>query len=441
MNELRDALVERDIERLSAELRPLTTSAIATELVRVPSVEQAIVFRLLSKDRALRVFERLGPARQAALLNALTTDEVTDVIERLDPDDRVRLLDEVPAGIAARLLQRMSPEEHERTTMLLGYEPERAGRMMTPEYTTIPAGMTAGQAIDRIRRSGEPGAIDLLYVIDDSRRPAGVVALKELVLAGPDTSVLALVEDEVISATTDEDQEIVARRLVDNDLLAVPILDSEGRLVGVVTVDDAIQVLEREDTEDVERIGGATPLDQPYLSSGVLRVFRARVGWLLVLFLAEALTGTVMRAFETSLEAVVALAFFIPLLIDTGGNAGSQTASTIVRAMAVGEVRFSDAVSVVWKEARVGLLLGVVMAAVGIVRAITLDSGTELAVVVGVALVSVVLLATLVGSILPIVLDKLGVDPAVVSAPFITTFVDGIGLFVYFSLARAIMGV
>src|SRR5690606_721896 len=278
--------------------------------------------------------------------------------------------------------------------------------------------------------------IDVLYVVDDQRRLIGVVTLRSLVLAAADALVGSIMIAELVWASTDEDREEVARRLLAHDLLAIPVVDRERRLVGIVTVDDAVAVLEREDTEDVVRMGGASPLGEPYITASVPRVFRARVGWLLVLFVAEAFTGTVLRAFEGVLEEVVALAFFVPLLIGTGGNAGSQTTTTIVRAMAIGEVRFGDAARVMWKELRVGLLLGLTMAAVGTVRAVTWGTGHQLAFVVASALVAVVLLATFVGSFLPMVLRRLRLDPAVVSAPFITTFVDAAGPLTYFLLGR-----
>jgi magnesium transporter len=415
---------------------------IAAEMIRLDGVDQAVLFRALPKDTAVRVFERLGRRGQRGLLAGLRAEEVADVVERLDPDDRARLLDEVPANVAARLIQQISPAERRHTALLLGYAPQSAGRIMTPEYVTVSPDMTAADAIDRVRQAAvDADTIYVLYVVDGTRCLIGVTTLKDVVLAPPDQAVRSFMSTRPVRASTAEDQEDVVRRLVAHDLMAVPVVDSEGRLVGIVTLDDALGVLEREDTEDVERIGGATPLDEPYLTAPVMRVFRARVGWLLVLFVAEAFTGTILRAFEGTLESVVALSFFVPLLIGTGGNVGSQTTTTIVRAMAIGDVRFRDVGRVVWKELRVGLLLGLTMAAVGVVRAATWGTGGDLALVVGTALVCVVVLAALVGSMLPILLKRLRLDPAVVSAPFITTFVDACGLLIYLVLAKAVLGV
>ena len=438
MDDIRTSVRTKDLDALQAAVASMPEHDVAAELVRLGPVDQAVLFRLLPKDRALRVFERLEPAQQAVLLDSLGADEVTELIEGLDPDDRTRLLDEVPAKVAARLLDRMSPEDRGGRAARRA----RLHRRMMPPILSIRSELTAAEAIERVRRFGvDAETIDVLYVFDDQRRLIGVVTLRSLVLAAADALVGSIMTAELVWASTDEDREEVARRLLAHDLLAIPVVDRERRLVGIVTLDDAVAVLEREDTEDVVRMGGASPLGEPYITASVPRVFRARVGWLLVLFVAEAFTGTVLRAFEGVLEEVVALAFFVPLLIGTGGNAGSQTTTTIVRAMAIGEVRFGDAARVMWKELRVGLLLGLTMAAVGTVRAVTWGTGHQLAFVVASALVAVVLLATFVGSFLPMVLRRLRLDPAVVSAPFITTFVDAAGLLIYFLLARAVLGV
>lgn len=437
---MRAVVRSRDIEAVRAHLLGYDPFQIADELRRLDPVDQAVVFRTLTKDTALRVFETLDRSRQARLLDSLSADEVTEIFAQLETDDRAQLLDEMPAKVAARLLDQSTPKEREHIAMLLGYPSESAGRMMAPEYVSAKVTTTVAQALNRIRASGFDGDnIYVLYVVDDARRLVGTVTLGDLVLAAPDDPLQAVMTADPVRASTTDDQEDVGRTLLAKSLFAVPVVDTEDRLVGVVTIDDALDVLEREETEDVERVGGASPLDEPYLAAPVTKVFRARIGWLLVLFLAEALTGTVMRGFESTLEATIALAFFVPLLIDTGGNVGSQTTTTVIRAMAIGEVRFGDLARVVWKELRVGLMLGATMAAAGIVRVATLGSGGDLALVIGLSLISIVFLASAIGSILPIVLKRLNLDPAVVSAPFITTFVDGFGLLIYLGLATVIL--
>jgi magnesium transporter len=442
MKELIENLEARNLEQVRESLSEFQETEIAEEIVRLELIDQAVLFRLLSKDGAISVFEKLAPTDQANLLNALRADEVNDIIEELDPDDRARLFDEVPAGVAVRLLEGVSTKEKFATTTLLGYTPQSAGRIMTPQFVSIRENMTAAQAMKKVRNAGiSAETIYILYVVDSTRRLIGTLSLKDLVLAAPNKKISGIAtKANLVIAHTDEDQEDVARRLADNDLLAIPVVDSEDRLVGIITHDDAFAILELEETEDVSKIGGANPIDRPYMAAGVLRIFKSRIGWLLILFVAATLTGSVMKMFEDSLEAVIALTFFIPLLIGTGGNAGSQTATTIVRAMAIKEIRTKDVLRVVWKEMRVGLLLGLTMAAFAVFRAITWGTGYEIALVVSLALLSVVLLATIVGSVLPIAINKIGWDPAVVSAPFMTTLVDALGLLIYLSFAKAILG-
>jgi magnesium transporter len=443
MRELIENLEARNLEQVREALSEFQETEIAEEIVRLDLIDQAVLFRLLSKDGAMSVFEKLAPTDQANLLNALRADEVNDIIEELDPDDRARLFDEVPAGVAVRLLEGVSTKEKFATTTLLGYAPQSAGRIMTPQFVSIRENMTAAQAMKKVRNAGiSAETIYILYVVDSTRRLIGTLSLKDLVLATPNKKISSIAtKANLVIAHTDEDQEDVARRLADNDLLAIPVVDSEDRLVGIITHDDAFAILELEETEDVSKIGGANPIDRPYMAAGVLRIFKSRIGWLLILFVAATLTGSVMKMFEDSLEAVIALTFFIPLLIGTGGNAGSQTATTIVRAMAIKEIKTRDVLRVVWKEMRVGLLLGLTMAAFAIFRALTWGTGYEIALVVSLALLSVVILATVVGSVLPIAINKIGWDPAVVSAPFMTTLVDALGLLIYLSFAKAILGI
>ncbi len=440
MTDITDALDARDVTAMRAALADHSEAEIAEELIRLEPLQQAILFRLLTKDHALGVFEKLDPQHQIALLDALRESEVAAVVEDIDPDDRARLLDEMPAGIAARLLDRVSPEERRRTTTLLGYPAESAGRIMTPEYVSIPELMTAQAALNRVRERGvDAETIYALYVVDSTRRLVGVVSLKDLVLAEPARQVASLMTSELVTATTDEDQEDVARRLHDNDFLAIPIVDREHRLVGIVTVDDALDILEREATEDVERFGGSEPLGRPYLAASVLGVARSRALWLMVLIAAAGLTVNVLQFFEDTLDRVVTLALFIPLLIGTGGNSGSQAATVVIRAMAVGEVRFRDLPLVVWRELRVGLLLGLILGGVGFFP-VWGFFGADIALIVATTLVTVCTWATFAGSTLPMLANRVGVDPAVVSAPLITTLVDATGLVIYFMVAHAVLG-
>jgi len=445
-----DLVATRDVNALTEWLAQADPLEIAEELGRLPVADRAIPFRLLPKDRALEVFEALDPLHQQELLQGLREANVRELVEGMDPDDRARLVDEMPAKIAKQVLGGLSPRERALTATLLGYPENSAGRAMSPEVVNLKANQTVAEALDRVRRIG--GSAETIYalpVTDDARRLVGALGLRDLVLADPGTQIGDLMDREVYSARVNQDQEEVARLIQEADLLALPIVDTEGRLVGIVTVDDAMRILEEEQTEDVARAGGAEPLEHPYLSTSVLGLARTRVIWLMVLIVAATLTVNVLGAFELELAKAVSLALFIPLVIGTGGNAGSQSATTVTRALAVGELRTSDVVLVVLREARVGLLLGAMLGGLAFLPTIfflsTVSPDTELpvrmAAVVSLTLLSVCLLATLVGSLLPLLARRLGFDPAVMSAPFISTLVDASGLIVYFLIAKAILGI
>jgi magnesium transporter len=437
---LSDLVAGADIEELNAWLRDARPLVIADELSRLERRERAVPFRLLAKDRALEVFELLDPAHQEELLESLRDERVVQLFEAMEPDDRARLVDEMPAKVAKRLLAGLSPHERRLTANLLGYTERTAGRIMTPEYVSLRAGMTAAEGLAKVRRAGRTAeTVYALPVTDDQRHLIGVLGLRDLVLAAPDEQVAALMDTDVYSARIDEDQETVARLIGEADLLALPIVDTENRLVGVVTVDDAIAVLEAEETEDVARTGGAEPIGRPYLSVSVLRLARARIVWLLLLIVAAALTVNVLTVFEATLEQVVTLALFIPLLIGTGGNTGAQAATTVVRALAVGEVRLEDMPRVLAREIRVGFVLGLTLGALAIVP-VSLVFGRDIGLVVGLTILTICTYAATVGSLLPLLAMRLGLDPAVLSAPFITTLVDATGLVIYFLIARAVLG-
>jgi magnesium transporter len=409
------------------------------EFGRLPPAERAVRFRLLAKDDAARAFDTLDPPQQRELIDELRGDHVRELIERMDPDDRVRLLDEVPAGVARRLIAGLSPQERVLTTVLLGYPPESAGRVMSPEVAELRSHMTVGAALEHVRRLG--GRAETLYVLpvrDPQRRLLGIVELSDLLSADDHVQVDAVMRDDYPVVGADEDQEVVARLIQERGLLAVPVVDRERRLVGIVTVDDAMRVIEREETEDVARSGATEPLRAPYYSVPVWRLVRARIVWLLLLVVAATLTVSVLGVFEGTLESVVSLALFIPLLIGTGGNCGAQAATTIIRALAVGDVRFSDLATSVLKEARVGLSLGLVFALLGF-PLVSVAFGNQLAAVVSITLVAICAWATTVGAALPMVASRMGIDPAVVSAPIVTTLVDATGLVIYFLVAQAIL--
>jgi len=441
MTTLTELVESGDIERLNDRLNELNTIEIADELARLDADQRAVPFRLLAKDRAIEVFEALDPADQQDLLDSLRDERVVQLFEAMDPDDRARLVDEMPAKVARRLLAGLSPWERALTATLLGYPEDTAGRIMSPEYVGLRAGMSAGQALDKVRHAGQSAeTVYALPVTDDQRHLIGAIGLRDVVIADPDQRIGDLMETDVYSARVDDDQESVARLIGEADLLALPIVDTENRLVGIVTVDDAIAVLEEEETEDIARTGGAEPVGRPYFSVSVFRLARSRIVWLLLLIVAASLTVTVLDTFQGELETAVMLSLFIPLLIGTGGNTGAQSATTVVRALAVGEVRFEDLPRVVQREVRVGMMLGVGLVLIAVVP-LSLLFGTQMGAIVALSVATICTFASTVGSLLPILAGRLGLDPAVLSAPFITTIVDTSGLVIYFLIAKIILGI
>jgi len=438
--EATELLMGDDLELIDRWLAQADTVEIAEELARLPRERRAVPFRLLAKDRALDVFEQLDPSVQQELLDGLRDANVRQIFEGMDPDDRARLTEEMPAKVARRLLAGLSPNERRLTATLLGYPEDSAGRLMSPEVASLRAAMRADEALERLRRTGRAAeTIYALPVTDDRRRLVGAMGLRDLVLADPDRTVRELMDTDVYSARVDADQEEVARLIREADLLALPIVDNEDRLVGIVTFDDAMEVLEEEVTEDVARVGGAEPLGRPYLATSMLQLARSRVVWLFVFIAAGAITVNVLATFETTLEAEVTLALFVPLVIGTAGNTGAQTATTITRALAVGEVRLADLAPVVLRESSTGLLLGIVLGAIAFAP-IALLVEQQIAIVVSATLVIACTWASLIGSVLPLGAKRTGIDPAVMSVPLITALVDASGLVVYFLVARAVLG-
>jgi magnesium transporter len=448
MEQLDRMLREGRWDETRRELATMRSFDLAEELTRLDRTHRALAFRLLPKDLALAVFEALDPPVQGELLEGLREEAVREFVARLDPDDRVELLEELPAKVVNKLLADLSPHERRLTTELLGYPPDAVGRVMSPEYVALKPTMSAAEALDRVRAVGEAAeTVYTLPVIAEDRRLTGVTSLRQVVLAPSDTQVAHLMA-EPISASALTDREEAARLLQEADLLALPIVDAEDRLVGVFTFDDAMEVLEGADTEDAARIGGAEPLSVPYLVASVWHIARTRAMWLLVLMVAATLTVLVLNTFEAELETVVVLALFVPLLIGTGGNAGAQAATTVTRAIAIGEVRFRDLARVLGREARVGVLLGTMLALVAFVagtvfilatRGLGLADSSRIAGVLSLSLIGICALAATAGALMPMLAKRVGIDPAVVSAPFITTTVDATGLVIYFLVARALL--
>jgi len=439
LKDLGDLAAAGDVVGLQDVLGDLPVSDISEELERLDKVDRAVAFRTLNKGKAMGVFESFDPVLQRELLDALREDATLELFADLDPDVRTGVLDELPATVARRLLQSLSPTEREKTTELLGYPQDSVGRRMTPELITIPADLTVGQALTRVRERGEEAeTIYLLPVVGPGRELVGVVSLRRLLLTDDDADVSAVMNAPVmIEATADKEQ--AARLVQEEGLIALPVVDREGRVVGLFTVDDAMRVLESEESEDIARGGATEPLRRPYLTSSIFTLVRTRVVWLLVLIVAAALTVNVLEYFEATLAEALTLALFIPLLIDTAGNVGAQASTTVVRALAVDHLRFRDLPRVMLREGITGLSLGTILAIIAFIVTAFFFS-PDIAAVLALSLVLVCTFSTIIGSVIPIIAQRLGVDPAVVSAPFITTIADTTGLITYFLVAQAILG-
>ncbi len=403
--------------------------------------EVAVLIQWLPDDEIAAILEELPPVEAARILRSLSANEAGQLLGTMDPDDAADVVELLPPAAADEILVRMSPEEAAEIRELGQYEPDTAGGIMTPAYVAVSREATSAQAIAAIRRLvDEAETVNYVYVVDPERHLLGVLSLYRLLLSPDDTPVEKLMAPSTVRVRASADQETAARLLTDRNLLAIPVVDDDDHLVGIITEDDIADVIEAEATEDIERLGGSQPLNLPYRLATVPLLVRKRVGWLMLLFIAQGYTGTVLKNFEGELAAVVSLSFFIPLLIGTGGNVGSQTVTLVVRAMALGEVSMRDISWLVFKELRVGLVMGLVMGVAAIGQAWFLGVSADIATAVSIAVVAICVWAATVAAALPLVLRRAGVDPAVVSAPLISTLVDGTGLIIYFEIARLVLG-
>ncbi|MFN8524255.1 MAG: magnesium transporter [Chloroflexota bacterium] len=425
-----------------AVLRSAPPEELAQALAELTPLEIGRLVTRLGDEALAELIAEIDAFDAARLLGKLGRAQAADVLEEMDPDDAADVVGEFADEEAEAILDEMGSQEADDVRDLLSYPPESAAGLMTPHYVGVRPDITAAEALDELGRVAEEvETVYYVYVVDPaSRELLGVLSLRNLVLSPRWRRIRDLMITDVARIQASADQEEAARLLDQRSLIALPVVDDRNRMLGIITADDAADVLLEEAGEDIERLGGSQPLEEPYLRASVLHLFRKRVIWLLVLFVAEAYTGSVLRHFEETLAEMVALAFFIPLLIGTGGNVGSQTVTTLVRAMGVGEVRFRDIFRVLRREVAVGLLLGTVMAVATYARAWLLGVGAEVGPAVAVAALFIVSWAATVGAVLPLVLRRLRVDPAVVSAPFISTLVDGTGLFLYFTIAQFMLG-
>lgn len=440
-SQLQVLLDAKDLQGVKAILEPIQPADIAEAIEGLPETKQALAFRLLPKDEAIEVYEYFDSGVQQSLIEKFKRQEVLDVVDKMSPDDRARLFDELPAKVVNLLLEQLSTAEREATAQLLGYEAGTAGRIMTPELISLKEYFTVSQTLEQIRRLARTTeTIYYLYVTDAARRLTGILSLRDLVTAQPQQQIGDIMIRDAIYVYTDTDQEEVARVIQHYDFLAVPVVDREQRLVGIVTVDDVIDIIEQETTEDIYALGGGVQSGgDNYFQTDLLTVARKRVVWLFVLLVTNTVTGTIIKSEEELLGKVVSLAAFIPLLTGTGGNVGAQSSTVVIRGMNTDEIRALGPLQVVLREAIAGAILGSMLGSIATIWAFTLQGNLGVATVVGASLVAISVLASVSGSALPFLFKLFGLDPALMSAPFITTAVDVLGVLIYFNLARLIL--
>lgn len=438
---LLELLERRDLHALRAALLEENEVDIAEFLEELSQDKIVVVFRALPKEMAAEVFSNLEPDTQQVIIQSATDQEVSAIVEELYVDDAVDMLEELPANVVKRVLKAARPDTRKLINQFLNYPDNSVGSIMTAEFTDLKQSMTVAQAIAHIRRTGENSeSVYTCYVTDAGRRLEGVLTIKELLLAQDEQLIAELMETDVITAETTEDQEEAVARMMRYDFISLPVVDKEGRLVGIVTVDDVMDVMEEEATEDFEKMAAMAPSEKPYLKTSVLSLAKHRILWLLVLMISGMITGGILGQYEAAFAAMPLLVTFIPMLTDTGGNAGSQSSTLVIRGMAVGEIQLKDFAKVFWKELRVSMLVGVVLSAVNFVRLIITYPGNQMvALTVALALFVTVLLAKTVGGVLPMVAKLCHADPAIMAAPLITTIVDAISLVVYFRIACALL--
>jgi magnesium transporter len=399
-----------------------------------------VIFRLLQKDQAVEVFEHLELESQTELLHGFSDVRIISMVNEMSPDDRARLFDELPATVVRKLLSQMTREEWDATSVLLGFRDNTAGRIMTPEYVALKKDITVEEALKWIKKFGHnKETIYYSYVIDETRRLLGVISLRDIVLADSETKIIDLIDMTVIKVTTEEDQEVVAQVISDYDLLAVPVVDKEERLVGIVTVDDVMDVVEEEATEDMLRMGGVEIADKGYFKSSIVKNFSKRIIWLLFLLGLYTVSGQIIISEKSIIEKMVILSAFIPSLVGTGGNAGTQSSTVVIRGLAIGEIELKDVLWVYMREAVIGIVLGISLGMMATLWAYTIQGSWGVALTVGLSALAIISFSTTLGTLLPIAFKRLGFDPAFMATPFITSAVDITSLLIYFAIARYIL--
>lgn len=441
IEDVEQLVVAGKLNELRAMLERVHPADIAVLLDELETETAVTVFELLPIEIASEVLDETGGQIRQELVEKVDDERLADLLDELPMDDAAEFLEDLPDEISDRLIGLMEPEEAAEVQELLAYEEETAGRLMTRDVVALRRQWTVSETFDYLRSLEDAETLHYLYVVDRDNKLIGVVPLRTLILAQPDQTIESIMNPDVTSIPVTADQEELAEFASRYDYFVVPVVSDTNELLGVVTIDDVLDIFEEEVTEDIQRLGGSEPLDQPYFAVSVFHVVRKRIGWLLLLFVASTFSGEVIRLFQNELDLVVALGFFITLITGTGGNAGSQTVATIIRAITLDEVRLNNLTAAWRREVSVGLLLGLVMGAVGIVRALLWDTGIDVALVVALTLPIIVIWSTTVATVIPILADRFRIDPTVISGPMIATIVDATGLLIYFSLAKLILGI
>ncbi|NLA83315.1 MAG: magnesium transporter [Clostridiales bacterium] len=446
MNEVIE-FIEQGIEKgeftkIREQIVKLNVVDIALILDELDEKAALIVFRLLPKELSVEVFSYLSKEQQQYIIESITDREIKNIIDNLFMDDTVDVLEEMPANVVKKILRHVSEDRRKLINQFLQYPEYSAGSIMTIEYIDLKKEMTVGQALDKIKRVGiDKETIDICYVMDQSRRLEGAIPLRKLVVSEKDVVIKDIMETNIISVHTHMDREEVGNLFRKYGLLAMPVVDMENRLVGIITVDDVVDIIEQENTEDFQVMAAMEPSDEEYLKTSVFRLARNRIVWLLILMISATFTGSIIKKYNDMLSSVVILATFIPMLMDSAGNAGSQSSTLIIRGLALDEIRLRDFSKVLWKELRVGLLVGLTLSVVNFLRIYLLDKvGIQIALTVSGSLFITVVTAKIVGSLLPIAAKKLRLDPAIMAGPLITTIVDALALLAYFRIATWLLG-
>ncbi|NLW64927.1 MAG: magnesium transporter [Clostridiales bacterium] len=446
--ELFEMLDNKQIKHFKETIEDMNEHDIATFISNLPRKKIAVVFRLLPKSISADVFANLEVEEQQLIIECITDKELGEIIEELYLDDAVDMLEELPANVVKRVMRTATSETRTLINQYLEYPEKSAGSIMTAEYVDLKKYMNVREAIARIRRIGKDReTIYTCFVISSDRKLEGVITVKDMLLSDDEAIIGDIMDTNVIYATTTDDQEEVSELISEYDLLAVPVVDKEGRLVGIVTVDDVIDVMQEELTEDIEKMAGITPSDKPYSKTGVGDIWKSRIPWLMFLMLSATFTSMIINRFEDALATCVVLTGFIPMLMDTGGNSGAQSSTAVIRSLSLGDTEPKDIFKVIWKEIRVAVLCGLTLSAVNFVKMFFVDRmllgnsdvNVFVALTVSLTLIFVVVFAKVVGSTLPLAAEKLGIDPAVMASPLITTITDAVSLLIYFSLAGVVL--